>query len=770
MALSTPVRRRRAPAPASVRPELPWLPSLVVALAVLLASAPIAAVVQGSGWIGYAAAAVVVVAAIGTVVAALGAPVVVLGQVVGLLLLVTGLFCDEAVLGVLPGPDAFGEMAALAGGAVAQIQTAPSPVPLTPEIAFLATLAVGLIAVAAHFAAVVANAPATAGVPLLVAFAVPTALADDLLPWWTFAAGAAAFALLLVVGANSRRLPGAVAVTAVGVGIALLAGIVAGPVGTDGRFAEGPRAGADIGLDPFTALRGQLTRAQPEDLLSVGGLPRPTYLRALTLRDYVPDTGWQAGRPDRGVNLTGPLPVPAGPGEKAVVEVENIAYRDYWLPLYGDPLLVTGVDDEAWAYDPESGIAYTSLPREEGGWEQEASLPSPTAAQLRAAGRGGVDPDYLVTSGVDPRVHEIAEQVARGATTDFDRSMALLDWFTAPGSPFRYSLQTAPGNGDDALVEFLTVGRIGYCEQYASAMAIMLRTLGVPARVAIGFTGGNPGTDDPDNRTIRTSDAHAWVEVWFEGQGWLMFDPTPLSDGRTIEPPYVAQARAESGSGDPGEQQEPEQQPEGSGASPSQQAEPPVPVPGDASAPPNTGIDIPVWPFVLVAVLALIVATPAGWRAIQRRRRLATVARGGPAAATAAWEELLAESADRGVPGRRSDTVRAAARRIVREHRLGEAAQASMRQVVGAVEASWYGLEHPAPHQLDAPMQVLRAGIEARDPLGWRRLLLPRSVLDGVRTARGAYRSRRAQRASAARVDPPAPTASRDVMAGPGPR
>ncbi|MGD9525664.1 transglutaminase TgpA family protein [Pseudonocardia sp.] len=740
MALSAPARPRRAPAPESVRPELPWLPSLAVALAVLLASSPIAAVVQGVGWIGYAAAAVLLVAAIGTVVAGLGAPVVVIGQVAGLLLLVTGLFCDEAVLGVLPGPEAFGEMAALAGGAVAQIQTAPSPVPLTPEIAFLVTLAVGLIAVAAHLAAVVAGAPATAGVALLVAFAVPTALADDLLPWWTFAAGAAAFGLLLVVGANSRRLPGAVAVTAAGVGIALLAGVVASPVGTDGRFAEGPRAGADIGLDPFTALRGQLTRAQPEDLLSVSGLPRPTYLRALTLRDYVPDTGWQAGRPDRGVNLTGPLPVPAGPGEKAVVEVENIAYRDYWLPLYGDPLLVTGVDDEAWAYDPESGIAYTSLPREEGGWEQEASLPSPTAAELRAAGRGGVDGDNLVTSGVDPRVRDLAEQVAAGATTDFDRAMAVLDWFTAPGSPFRYSLQTAPGNGDDALVEFLTVGRIGYCEQYASAMAIMLRTLGVPARVAIGFTGGSPGADDPDARTIRTSDAHAWVEVWFEGQGWQMFDPTPLSDGRTIEPPYVQEARAESGSGDAGEQQEPEQpQPDGA-ASPPQQPEPPEPAPGEASAPEETGLDIPVWPFVLVAVLGVLVAAPAGWRALQRRRRLSTVATGGAAAATAAWEELLAESADRGVQGHRSDTVRSAARRIVREHRLDDAAQASIRQLVGAVEASWYGLAHPAPHQLDAAMQGLRTGIEARDPLGWKRMLLPRSVFNGMRAARGASR------------------------------
>lgn len=747
MALRTPPRTaprtptRRA-APPAARPELPWLPSLLVAAAVLLASTPVAAVVQGSGWVGYAAAAVAVVAGLGVVTAGLGPGVVLLSQVAGLSLLLTGLFSDEGVLGVLPGPAAFGQMGALAVGATAQIQAAPSPVPATPEISFLVTLAVGLVAVAAHLAAVVARAPATAGVPLLVAFAVPTALADDLLPWWSLAAGAAAFGLLLIVGADRRRLPGAAAVTVAGVALALLAGILASPVGTDGRFAEGPRAGADIGLDPFTALRGQLTRAQPEDLLTVEGLPRPAYLRALTLRDYVPDTGWQAGRPDRGVNLTGPLPVPAGPGEKAVVEVENLAYKDYWLPLYGDPLLVTGVDDEAWAYDPESGIAYTSLPTAESGWEQEASLPSPGAAELRAAGRAGVDADYLDTSGVDPRVRALAEQVAAGRDTDFDRSMALLDWFTGPGSAFRYSLQTAPGNGDDALVEFLTIGQVGYCEQYASAMAIMLRTLGVPARVAIGFTGGVPGEV---GQTIRSSDAHAWVEVWFEGQGWQMFDPTPLADGRTIEPPYVQEARAENDSGQSGEEQPEPEQPD-AGAAP--EATPAAPPPPSASAGADaageqSGFRIPVWPFVLAAVLGLLVATPALWRALLRRRRLATVAGGGPAAATAAWEELLAESADRGVPGRSSDTVRGAARRIVQEHRLDDTAQASIRELVGAVESSWYGDAHPGPHQLDDPVRGVRTGIEAGHPLGWKRTVLPGSVTARLRSLRLPTRRRR---------------------------
>jgi len=731
-----------------------WVPTVLVGVAVLLAAAPVCAVVQGTGWLGYAAVSVAVVAAAGLATGAFGAATVAAAQLGALAITVTALFTEDGVLAVLPGPGALREMGALLAGALEQVRSMPAPVPATPEIAFLVAVAIGTIAVAAHLAAVGVGAPATAAVPMLVAFAVPTAVTDELLPWWALAAGAVAFGLLLVVGANRRRLPGGAAITASGVAVALVAGVLAGAVGTAGRLADAPRGGADIGLDPFTALRGQLTLSEPKQLLKVRGLPRPTYLRALTLGDYVPDTGWEAGRPAPGVALTGPLPAPSGPGERVAVHVENLSYRDYWLPLYGEPVAVSGVDDQLWAYDPTSGTAYTSRPREEGDWVQAASLPVPTADQLRGAGRGGVAPAYLKTSGVDPRVTAIAAQLTAGRPTDFDRTIALLAWFTGPDSPFSYSLATAPTKGDDALVEFLTVGRVGYCEQFASAMAIMLRTQGVPARVAIGYTAG---TETAEYRTLSTSDAHAWVEVWFEGVGWTVFDPTPLTDGRTVVPPYVAEAGLQ---GNPGEAATPQ------AATPKvatpqvaapPAAAPPAAAPGIAPEPApaqgqepagadgraedprdDVGAGLPPWPpwpLVLVLVLAMLVAAPAAWRALERRRRLAVVAAGGPAAGTAAWVELLAESVDRDVLGQRSDTVRGAARRIVREHQLGEDAQASLREVVGAVEASWYGASHPARDSLSAAMADLRAGIETGDPLGWRRRLLPRSIVARVRTA-----------------------------------
>jgi hypothetical protein len=136
---------------------------------------------------------------------------------------------------------------------------------------------------------------------------------------------------------------------------------------------------------------------------------------------------------------------------------------------------------------------------------------------------------------------------------------------------------------------------------------------------------------------------------------------------------------------------------------------------------------------VLLVGLALV---PAWLRARSRRQRLAAVASGGPNAAGAAWAELLDDSSDRGVPTKDSDTVRAAARRLVREHHLDGAAQQHLRGVVGVVEASWYGGQHPSADTLMEPLSGVLAAVAASSPLSVRDRVLPRSVLR--RTSRPA--------------------------------
>jgi transglutaminase-like putative cysteine protease len=714
--------------------ELPWFTALGSGVAVLLASAPVSAVVQGPSWVGGVVGVVLAVVATGLMLHRAGPLVVAAGQAAVVVMIVTATYTDQGIFRLLPGPAAMNAFGALITGAGQQIDAGLAPVAATPEILFLVTTTFGLLAIGIYLAAVGASAPAAAGVPMLALFAVPAALAPDLLPGWTMVSAGLGFGVLLVARDGARRqIVGGTVLVAIAIAAALAVGSVTGFVGTAGRSEGGAGAGGpsgSIGLNPFTALRGQLEQTTPTELFRVRGMPNPTYIRALTLRDFIPASGWQATRPDPGPALPGPTGVgPGAPGALVDVQIENVAFRDYWLPLLGVPVEVGGVSQGLWTYDARSSTAYTGRPRQEDAWQERTLLPSPTAQQLREAkGEASPGPDYLNVQGLDPRVTALAQQVVQGRATAFDKTMALQDFFTGPGSPFTYSLRTAPGGGDDALVEFLTVGRSGYCEQYASAMAVMLRAIGVPARVAVGFTAGS---DSGDYRSVSTADAHAWVEAWFPDIGWTTFDPTPLADGRTVTPPYVAEARADGSSGNqpiPETQQGQDEQP-----APTPSAEPtPAPsVPQEAAPPPPQSSGVPLWPFVTVLVVALLVGValiPAGLRARERKRRLAAASAGGPEAASAGWAELLAESTDRGAPSPPTDTVRAAARRLVREHRLGEEPQQALRHLVATVEASWYGDGHPAPGTLDAPLRDVQAGIAEGSPLSLGERLLPRSM------------------------------------------
>jgi transglutaminase-like putative cysteine protease len=117
-----------------------------------------------------------------------------------------------------------------------------------------------------------------------------------------------------------------------------------------------------------------------------------------------------------------------------------------------------------------------------------------------------------------------ATEVAGGARTPYAAAAALEQWFRFNGG-FAYTNHPAPTPGAP-LVDFVTQTRAGYCQHFAGAMALMLRYLGVPARVAVGFSSGTYNGSRGVWR-VTDHDAHAWVEVWFRGYGWLPFDPTP---------------------------------------------------------------------------------------------------------------------------------------------------------------------------------------------------------------------------------------------------
>ncbi|MDX6542501.1 MAG: protein-glutamine gamma-glutamyltransferase [Gaiellaceae bacterium] len=118
-----------------------------------------------------------------------------------------------------------------------------------------------------------------------------------------------------------------------------------------------------------------------------------------------------------------------------------------------------------------------------------------------------------------------AQQIAGDAKSPYAAAASLETWFRATGG-FQYDQSPPKAVGAPPLVDFVMRTKAGYCQHYAGAMALMLRYLGVPARVAAGFTSG---TYDAGRSvwTVTDHDAHTWVEVWFDGYGWLPFDPTP---------------------------------------------------------------------------------------------------------------------------------------------------------------------------------------------------------------------------------------------------
>jgi protein-glutamine gamma-glutamyltransferase len=132
---------------------------------------------------------------------------------------------------------------------------------------------------------------------------------------------------------------------------------------------------------------------------------------------------------------------------------------------------------------------------------------------------------YLQTPKVDPRVRELARKVTESSGSNYERAHAIDAYLK---NNYGYTLELPGEKKADQLAYFLFERKKGHCEYFATSMAIMLRTLNIPARVVNGFRGGEYN-DVTGNYIVRESDAHSWVEVYFPEFGWVTFDPTPPS-------------------------------------------------------------------------------------------------------------------------------------------------------------------------------------------------------------------------------------------------
>lgn len=372
-------------------------------------------------------------------------------------------------------------------------------------------------------------------------------------------------ALVLLAGLGSRRVPAlalpaaaVVATAAVAVGSATAArhGLVHWQTWNLAHVASGP---TDIGFVWNAQYGGLKWSGHPTTVLQVQSDGTPAYLRATVLDDFVGDA-WVMGLPRSADSLEPAAALQRRNETREVVTIDTLADTHLVggsIPIRfeagGAPLIVPSPGFAALGQNLPKGFRYTV-------W---SSTIRPSAAALRRSqpeypmdladeglldvGRGVQMPRFgtpdraVLAKGVLARnpdlwayrpLARLAEKVAGNARTPYGAVADLENWFVSSGT-FRYSNQ--PTVFAPPLVGFVTRTHAGYCQYFAGAMALMLRYLGIPARVAVGFAGG---TYDPNQHIWNVTDreAHAWVEVWFKGYGWLPFDPTPAGPGAPLRP------------------------------------------------------------------------------------------------------------------------------------------------------------------------------------------------------------------------------------------
>jgi hypothetical protein len=634
----------------------------------------------------------------------------------------------------------------LDGGAEIREQATPA-LPLTGLVALTALL-VGIIAVAVDLVAVAGRRAALAGLGLLGLYCVPIGTVTGGVGLAPIVAPSAGFALLLWVDQRrrlaagdrptARAVSGGGSRTALRVGVfALAAGVVLGafvPTLPEGSFGtglgggSGPGGTAGTALDPVAALQGQLTLPEPLPLLRMrANVDDPGHLRTVVLDQYNSETGWVMSNLDGEESVSQPVlaPLPGGEAVRDVeAEISALEHDDRFLPLLWAPQQVYVQNPENWRFDPSTATVFgRDTTTAELTWTVRAEQPEPSADLLdsvEALGPGNaVWERYTELPELDPSVPALVSDLVKGAETPYQRVRAILEYLSDRDNGFIYSLSTSPGTSDDDLVNFLKL-KAGYCEQYAGAMAVLVRAAQVPARVVLGYT---PGEAQPDGtRLITTDDAHAWVEVFFDGLGWVPFDPTPISSDRAVTLPWAP--RANDQAADPTQ---------GSTATSSPQAAPTpradrgaTSIPDLAQSSGTSGWLRPLLVGVGIALLVgVVVAVPATTRVLRRRRRVAT---GAP---TDLWDELAATVRDLGLSWDPAWTPRQTAAQLTEQAGHGgdpivaDHAGEAVRQLALAEEAATYGraaeLDPERVERLQQSLVTARKGLIAAVPQ-WTRL------------------------------------------------
>lgn len=781
--------------------------ALCAAAATLAASCALLPLVSPASWILQAILMLAVQSGVGAVArrVPLARPLTVAAQALATLMLLTLVFArGQAFAGLFPGPEAFRHLAELLREGADDVGRYAIPAPQTDGIRLMLVGGVLVIGLIVDTLAVTFRSAAPAGLPLLAVYSVAAGLSDGGTGWWWFLIAAAGYLVLLLAEGRDRlsqwgrvfsgapragggEQGGATApvrtgrrIGALALGIALVVplalpamqGGLLGGTGTGVGSGNG-NGGTISAVNPLVSLRDSLNVDEDHTVITLRTDTSDTsnlYLRILSLDDF-DGTTWKPSQRHI-VSVPDPLPAPLGldGGVKRTEITTTISAADSyvqdWLPMPYPPSAVR--IKGSWRYEPVGMTLVGDHKQTTRGltYEVKSLQVRPTAEQLATAPEpsAALRREYTkVPKSLPADVASTARRVTEGATNHYEQAVELQDWFALDGG-FQYDTQVEAGSGPRAISRFLKDKR-GFCVHYSFAMAAMARTLGIPARVAVGFA---PGTLQSDGTVaVGLKDAHAWPELYFEGVGWTRFEPTPT---RGSVPAYTQ-------SDTPGTSL-PEQTAPSQDASTAPSAAPSA----NQSCPPELrrlqecggpsaqagqvqGDGGPKWYAVLGWTLGglLVLALPLSpllWRRRMRAVRLGAHGRGEADAGPhilAVWQELGDIAWDFGILPDESQTPRRAAARIVRLGRLDEVAAASAHRLADAVEQVLYA---PRPRPVAGLAEdVRRVAGSLRDTSSrrtrLRAALAPRSMARGVWAASARWNalgSRVSARVAAART------------------
>jgi transglutaminase-like putative cysteine protease len=761
------------------------------ALAVILASVSLYPIFTGTLWFWAGCGSVGVAALTGTATRLRRLPAAAAAAlgVLALLLYLNFAFANaRSLYHLLPTPASLAVLWHVAGDGFTEASKYAPPVPELRGMVLLAAAGIGIAALLTDLIAVRLESAALAGLPLLLLFTEPFTLSVSrgfVGTTIAFCASVAGYLALLssegrdrirewehtnpsasdepdtrTLAAAGRRVGFASVVLALCLPLFIpglhTTRLFGGQPGIGGSAGDGSGGGAGgVGFpDPNTQLSQELHSTQASTVLAyTTNDTSPDYLQIYTL-DRLTDSGWQLfARPESLISVSPRLPAPPGltatsspAGDTSTITLARDVGQDALaaLPVPYPATAVTAPGslraDKSTLMVFDSGVSLGGLK-----YTVTSLTEAPPAQQLNAAPPPPADitSHYLSVPSSYDSLRNLASSVVRGAgaKTQFEDAVALQDWLT--NGSFGYTLNAPTVLSSSGLAKFLEVTKKGYCQQFSFAMAVLARLLGIPSRVAYGFTSGTPVSRN--SWLVTTHDAHAWPELYFQGYGWLRFEPTPsgVTGQGTAYPLSYSYALPDQAA--TGQQTTPSTTPSTaptgnlSGQGLHSNLRNILGDQGYGGGPASGGAgSVSPWEVLGLVVAGLIaVAAVAPWcarRVIRWRRWTARADRARArdvAWAHAAWEELRDDLTDYGAGARPSESPRAVAARAGTGLSLADPARAALGRIAMAEERARYA---PGPSDgsgLRADGAAVRRAIAAAVPRGarWRARLLPASVL-----------------------------------------